>query len=314
MSFIVRFTSLLWVLLLVAFGSATLQSCGSGSTESADGEGSTGGGLFSSNPGPQPRLDSTYVINTFRAEPAFKPQLLAARRFYRDRNFQLAWFKNHQPVPQAQNLQDIIAKAQDEGLNPKDYQIKDFTKLFADFEQAKSDTARRNALERQIDVALTGTYLKWASDFYRGVANPRDSKNTAWQVKPNKIKLHKALATYLGERKSRYNYYEFAPLHPEYDNLRKALAAYREQERAGGWPVLPASMKLRPGQSSPHVAALRQRLLGGAGSPGGGQPTPPTAMLRAKLPAGKHSRVQPEGGGERKRGVFDAGHRGQGAQ
>ncbi|MBF9238014.1 L,D-transpeptidase family protein [Hymenobacter sp. BT683] len=267
-----RFTSLFWVL-LVALGSVSLQSCGSDSS-SASGDAKNGatGGLFASNPGPQPRLDSTYIINTLRAAPAFKPQLLAARRFYRDRNFQLAWFKDHKPVPQVQTLQDIIAKAQEEGLDPKTYQTKDFKKLFADLEAAQSDTTRRNALEREIDVALTGTYMQWGSDFYRGIANPRDSKNTAWQVKPNKIKLHKALLTFLGERKSRYNYYEFAPLHPEYDNLRKALAAYREQERAGGWPVLPASLKLRPGQASPAVPALRQRLWGGAGSPGKAQP------------------------------------------
>ncbi|MCC3153538.1 L,D-transpeptidase family protein [Hymenobacter sp. BT770] len=289
MSLLFRFTSLLWALLLVALGSATLQSCGSDKGQSADG--SAGESAASVAAGPQPLVDSTYVINTIRSEPAFKAQLLAARRFYRERKFKLGWFKDHQLVPQAQTLQNIIAKAKEEGLDPKDYQVKDFKKLFAELEQVRADSARRNALERKIDVALTGTYLKWASDYYRGAANPRDSKNTAWQVKPNKIKLHKALLTFLGERKSRYNYYEFAPLHPEYDQLRKALAAYRAQERAGGWPVLPATLKLKPGQSSPAVPALRQRLLGGAGSPGGTQPaTTPAAMpvsLRDSAKTGK---------------------------
>jgi murein L,D-transpeptidase YcbB/YkuD len=273
MSFIFRFTSLLRVLLAVTFSSAMLSSCGSNPGQSA------GGGSESAAANQPPRLDSTYIINTIRSEPAFKPQLLSARRFYRERQFQLGWFKDHQPVPQAQTLQNIIAKAEDEGLDPKDYQVKDFKALFAELEKVRADSARRNALERKIDVALTGTYLKWASDYYRGVANPRDSKNTAWQVKPNKIKLHKALLTFLGERKSRYNYYEFAPLHPEYAQLRQALAAYRSQEQAGGWPLLPATLKLRPGQTSPAVAALRQRLLGGAGSPGGGQPSAPPATL-----------------------------------
>ncbi|WP_081867731.1 murein L,D-transpeptidase [Hymenobacter sp. IS2118] len=279
MSLLFRFNSLFWVLLAVALGGPALQSCGSGASDTSDSASTAKGGLFASEPGPQPLLDSTYIINTLRAEAAFKPQLPAARRFYRDRNFQLAWFKNHQLVPQAQSLQEIIAKAQDEGLNPKDYQVKDFKKLFASLEEARADTARRNKLEREIDVALTGTYMQWSSDFYRGIANPRDSKNTAWQVKPNKIKLHKALLTFLGERKSTYNYYEFAPLHPEYDNLRKALAAYREQEQAGGWQVLPATLKLRPGQSSPAVSALRQRLLGAAAGSGTPQPaSAPVAM------------------------------------
>ena len=256
-----RFTSLLWVLLLAALGGVTLQACGPGSDESR----SSGTAADNSLVDAQPLMDSTYLIKTFRAEPAFKSQLLPARRFYRERGFRLGWFKDHKPVPQAQTLQNIVAKAADEGLDAKDYQVKDFKQLFAALDKAGDDSARRTALERQIDVALTGTYMKWANDYYRGVANPRDTKSTAWQVKPNKIKLNKALLTFLGDRKSRYNYYEFAPLHPEYDQLKKALATYRAQERAGGWPILPTTLALKPGDTSPAIAALRKRLLDSAG-------------------------------------------------
>ncbi len=267
MPFLFRFSSLLWLILGLGLGSATLQSCGSDKTKSA-----TDGRSAAVSAGRQPRLDSTYLILTLRADPRFKPQLLAARRFYRERNFRLGWFKNNEPVPQVQTLQQVIAKARDEGLDPNSYQVKEINVLLAELKKSASDSVRRNVLERQLDVALTGTYLKWASDYYRGVANPRDSKNSTWQVKPNKIKLHKALITFLGERKSRYNYYEFAPLHPEYEQLKKALAAYRQQERAGGWVRLPASLALKPGQSSPAVAALRKRLLPAAAvAPGGGQ-------------------------------------------
>ena len=211
-------------------------------------------------------LDSTYVIRQLRTEPLFRAQEGPARRFYRERGFRPGWFRNHALLPQAQTLLDLLPKAADEGLDPKKYQVKDFAKMASALQAAGSDTTRRNALERETDVALTGTYLLWASDYYRGVANPHDVKDTSWQVKPNKIKLHKALLTFLGERKSRYNYYEFAPLHPEYEGLKKALARYRAQERAGGWPLLPALLKLRPGQSAAAVPALRQRLSGGSAS------------------------------------------------
>ena len=271
-----RFSFLFWVLLVAALGSATLQSCGSDSGQSADGNRGSG---TSTALGAQPVLDSTYIINRVRAEPRFKSQLLVARRFYRERQFRLGWFKDHQLVPQAQTLQNIIAKAADEGLDPKDYQVKNFKKMFAQLEQARGDSAKRTALEKQIDVDLTGTYLNWASDYYRGAANPRDLKNPNWQIKPNKIKLNKALLTFLGERKSRYNYYEFAPLHPEYNQLKKALATYRAQERAGGWPALPVGMKLKPGQTSPAVAALRKRLLDSEG--GAAASTPPADTMRA---------------------------------
>ena len=263
MTLLLRFTSQLWLLLAV-LGSAAIASCGSDSpTQTTDQ--STADSSTTAVAGAQPRMDSTQLIRAFRAEPAFKAQLLPALRFYRERRFQLGWFKNHQPVAQVKSILAITNKAADEGLNPKDYQIKDISKMLAELEKVEDDSVRRNKAEREADIALTGTYMKWANDYYRGVANPHDKKDTSWMVKPNKIKLNKALATFLGERKSRYNYYEFAPLHPEYDQLKQALATYRTQERTGGWPTLPANTVLKPGQYSPAVASLRKRLLDSAG-------------------------------------------------
>lgn len=251
--FLLRFFLLL--LLGSALGAALLSGCGS------DKQGQGAGPAAAGVAGPQPVLDSAYVQRALLAVPQFRAELPWAKKFYHERQYRLGWFKNNELVPQATQLLRTIAKAADEGLNPKKYQVKDLSKLFSQLKIAP-DPARRDALEQEIDVALSGTYFVWASDFYRGVANPHDAKNTAWQVKPNKIKLHKALLTYLGDRKSKYGYYEFAPLHPEYNNLKKALAAYRSREATGGWPVLPAGLALRPGQSSPAVPALRRRLLG----------------------------------------------------
>ncbi|TGE16389.1 L,D-transpeptidase family protein [Hymenobacter elongatus] len=221
------------------------------------------GGLTQAG-GAQPTLDSTYIIRYMKAVPAFKDQLEWGKKFYREREFRLGWFRNHELVPQAKTLLGVINKAADEGLDPKDYKIKDFDKLFAEFDKSKSDSTKRNALEKEIDVALSGTYFNWASDFYRGTVNPREVKSIDWNVKRNKIKLHKALLTILKERESTYPYYEFEPLHPEYDRLKKILADYRGIQRNGGWPALPATTKLKPGEASPAVTLLRQRLLGGA--------------------------------------------------
>ncbi len=212
--------------------------------------------------GPQPTLDSVYIVKYMMAEPQFKDQIDWAKKFYKARDFRLGWFRDHELVPQAQTMLGVIGKAADEGLNPKDYQTENFDQLFKDFEAAKSDSTRRNALEKKIDVALSATYFNYASDFYRGTVDPRAVKNIDWEVKRNKVKLHKALMTILKERESTYGYYDFEPLHPEYDRLKKALADYRALQRKGGWPAIPAGTKLKPGATSPAVAALRGRLLG----------------------------------------------------
>ncbi|MBW3129406.1 L,D-transpeptidase family protein [Hymenobacter profundi] len=231
-------------------------------------------GVLTGNQGPQPTLDSVYVARQMLAEPAFKSQLDWAKKFYKARDYRLGWFKNHEVVPQAKKLLEVINQAGDEGLDPQKYKIKNFDKLFAELDKARGDTTQRNSLEKQIDVALSGTYFTWASDFYRGTVNPREVKNIDWDVKRNKIKLHKALMTILQERESTYPYYEFEPLHPEYDRLKKALAEYRTIQRNGGWPTLPAGTKLKPGDTSPAVALLRRRLLDEPGTPAQDVATP----------------------------------------
>ncbi|NEU08297.1 L,D-transpeptidase family protein [Flavihumibacter sp. R14] len=213
----------------------------------------------------QPTIDSTYVITSMKAEPKFRKQIDWAKKFYRERRYQLGWFKDNTLVPQAQQMLSVIAKSEDDGLNPKDYQIKDFNVLFESLEKLQKDTVKYREVQKEIDVALSATYFVWASDYYRGRVVPKENKDVEWDVKRNKIKLHKALATVLQYRKSKYDYAEFEPLHPQYANLKKSLAIYRKIKNEGGWPILPKGTVIKPGASSPTVSKLRKRILNQAG-------------------------------------------------
>ena len=240
-----------------------LSSCGSASSQTEQASARVNPAAAGNPADPEPRLDSTFVIQTMQANARFKTQERWARKFYRERQFRLGWFRQHQLVPQASTFLSVVAKAKEDGLDPKSYDASQITAMLTALKSAAQDTARRNELERKLDVTLSGSYFAWASDYYRGVANPYDTKNEAWKVKRNKIKLDHALMTILRERESTYPYYDFAPLHPEYDYLKKALALLRARQAAGGWPALPAGTSLKPGATSPVVSLLRQRLLGG---------------------------------------------------
>jgi murein L,D-transpeptidase YcbB/YkuD len=52
-----------------------------------------------------------------------------------------------------------------------------------------------------------------------------------------------------------------APQDPLYQGLKRGLAAYRDIAARGGWPAIPDGPTLRPGERSPRIAVLRQRLL-----------------------------------------------------
>lgn len=242
---------------------AILVSCNGQGDQTSQASSKTGTAVTSDINGPEPRLDSVFIIRAMQADAHFKAQERWARKFYRERQFRLGWFRQHKLVPQANTFLTVVSKAKDDGLDPKRYDTSQITTLLAQLKSAGQDTARRNQLERKLDVMLSGSYFAWASDYYRGVANPRDTKNDAWKVKRNKIKLDHALMTILRERESTYPYYDFAPLHPEYNNLKKSLALLRARQEAGGWPMLPGTTHLKPGDALPVVGLLRQRLLGG---------------------------------------------------
>ncbi|WP_191906884.1 L,D-transpeptidase family protein [Adhaeribacter soli] len=205
-------------------------------------------------------MDSVFIISYVRSVPEFKEHEKLVRLFYRDRGFKLAWFKNGELVPQANKFKEVISKADQEGLNPDNYKLKNFDQMYKAYVETK-DEATQTKLQQELDIALTASYFHYGTDFYKGMVNPRKVSSIDWKVKKNKIKLNKALQTILKERESKYPYYEFAPLHPEYDRLRTALKKYRDLQQFGEWPKVEEVKKLKPNDVSPQVAVLRKRLL-----------------------------------------------------
>lgn len=210
--------------------------------------------------GEQPVLDSTYVTQYMNSKPAFKDDLYWAIQFYKAREYKLGWFKDHEIVPEAEKMLQAVSRAGEEGLDPKNYNIVDFDKLLKDWKGIKRDLDKRDALEQEIDAALSATYLNWASDYYRGLLEPRETKKADWDVKRNRMKLDLALQTVLGEREDKLPFANFQPMHPQYVNLKKALANYRQIQANGGWPKIPPGTSLKVGQRSDLVPLLRKRL------------------------------------------------------
>jgi murein L,D-transpeptidase YcbB/YkuD len=209
---------------------------------------------------PQPKLDSALVAEYIGQEKEFRHHLPLVEKFYSDRNYQLAWFKDNQLVPQANKLMEVIEKARQEGLNPTDYQVKDLREMYRLLVRLES-TADQKLKQQEFDLALTASYFNYASDFYKGAVDPHSTAAVEWQVKRNKVKLNKALETILKERESFYPYYEFEALHEGYQKLRDALVEYRELQERGGWPEVPGERVVELNDTADVVLDLRKRLL-----------------------------------------------------
>ncbi|WP_276495928.1 L,D-transpeptidase family protein [Pontibacter litorisediminis] len=238
----------------------SLSSCNQGDSDNNKSKGIAD--IFKKDELPQATTDSLFVRGYIAKEPEFKEHEDLMFQFYGDRNYKLAWFKDNELVPQAEKFLGVIDSSNVEGLNPEKYKLVNFKEMFQKYKQLDPQDSTRLQLQQQIDVALTASYFNYASDFYRGRVDPTSQNNVNWEVKKNKIKLHKALQTILQERESTYPYYEFEALHAGYTRLRDALQHYRSIQEKGGWPKIELGAKktLQKGDSAQAVATIRQRL------------------------------------------------------
>ncbi|GAB3528473.1 L,D-transpeptidase family protein [Pontibacter brevis] len=207
------------------------------------------------------KFDSDYIQQYIGTEQEFRHHLSLVKQFYKDREYQLAWFQDNKLIPQADKLMQAIDKAHKEGLNPRDYKVKNLGQMYQAYEAIPASDNRKQQKKQELDLALTASYFNFASDFYKGAVDPHDAAAIEWQVKRNKIKLNKALEAILQERESTYPYYEFEALHEGYLKLRDALVQYRQIQERGGWPKVNGEGIVKLNDSAKVVLDVRRRLL-----------------------------------------------------
>lgn len=237
----------------------TLSAC---SKSGNDGESTSLGEALGIKALEQTTTDSLFIREYISKEPEFKEHSELMYLFYGDRDYKLAWFRDNDLIPEAQKFLTTIDNSKKEGLEPKKYKIVDLEGMIKKYNDMDGSDSARLDLQEQIDVGLTATYFNYASDFYRGRVNPTQVGSIDWDVKRNKIKLHKALQTILRERESTYPYYEFEALHKGYTDLRDVLQKYRALRDKGGWPKIELGKRkvLQKGDTAAAVVQLRKRL------------------------------------------------------
>ena len=182
------------------------------------------------------------------------------RAFYERRQFAPAWVEKAKPRPQIDALVKSLRDAELEGLDPQLYNVsmieerrKEASKGFL------SDKGFDPREAGALDVWLTYLYMKYASDLADGLSDLARA-DAAWKITPEKFDPLSHLENAIAQNRIADSLRELTPQAAEYGRLRKALADYRQMQANGGWPRVPASLNLKPGQRSPHLAPLARRL------------------------------------------------------
>lgn len=110
------------------------------------------------------------------------------------------------------------------------------------------------------DILLTDAALKYAIALTRGLSAPdMPADERAADAHPQGDAIN-ALARALSQGQIAPWLVLLQPKSPTYDRLRAALSTYGAIAAAGGWPMLPETLRLKPGKKSPQATALKRRL------------------------------------------------------
>lgn len=177
------------------------------------------------------------------------------RTFYELRQNRPAWIVGGEPAPAVQTLMTVLAASADEGLNPQEYGIEAIRGQLTALDGAKDAT-----VATELELRLTHTLLRYGSHLALGhpIAKEIDQN---WSVTPREIDLAGIVQQAVADDALASLAEKLAPPHPEYARLKAMLQRYRGIAAAGTLQALPTDLKLKAGETSPQLAALRNNLL-----------------------------------------------------
>ena len=180
--------------------------------------------------------------------------------FYTRRHYHPAWSDEGKLLPDINDLVTAIRDAAKEGLISSEYHLPPLKDLLASLQpQQQAETSLHVDRLTDLDILLTDAFLRYSSHLLIGRISPT-VENGAWGVQRETVDLAQILQTALETGDIADALAGLLPSHLAYSRLRQALAHYRELAAAGGWPLIPAGVKMKKGDHGPHVSQLRARL------------------------------------------------------
>jgi murein L,D-transpeptidase YcbB/YkuD len=180
--------------------------------------------------------------------------------FYRDRDFEPAWFDSGGLRPTVQWLVRYIGQTGKEGLIPSDYHQASIERLLQElslppFPPDGSQAARW----ADLDLILTDAFLLLGSHLSGGRINP-ETLHTDWLINENSIDMLAFLHTTETRDQMERAVQALIPMHAGYLGLKAALQQMRELELQGGWPQIQLPDTMKPGDRSGQVPLIRRRM------------------------------------------------------
>ncbi|MFY7901134.1 MAG: L,D-transpeptidase family protein [Chitinophagaceae bacterium] len=176
--------------------------------------------------------------------------------FYKDRNYEYAWFDTNglvEPAHNFYNLQNSYISA----YNDSSLYNHSLEKLFSNITNFTKASAIPQKDALALELLLTSQFFKYASKVYQG--SDIDAAELGWFIPRKKINITATLDSVLQTKNKEQNTYE--PLNAQYRQLEKYLIRYNQLLQKESWQTIAFEKLLKKGDSSKSVPMIKQRLF-----------------------------------------------------
>ena len=200
-------------------------------------------------------LDASAIENFFANNPESKAISHEVTLFYKNRNFELAWFNENgltQAVPNFQNqLQNYSNDFNDKTFN--NAQLDTLITMIKSNPKKEVDEKQREKLE----LLLTTTFFKYSEKAFSGIN--KNARKLDWFI-PRTKKNYQVMLDSLVIKDANDKTHE--PVNLYYSKLKEKLKLYRDIQKSGGFPIINLKEEfLARIESDSVLVAVKKRLF-----------------------------------------------------
>ena len=199
-------------------------------------------------------LDSLQLENFIQKHEVNAKLANKMRTFYQQRQYQYAWFNEDGLAQQTQafwNLHDQFVNL-----------TNDSTIMDLEFHQRVATLMEDEIMPpeeelQKLEMQLTQHFFDYAKIAYAGKMDP---EKLQWNIPRKKLDAVKLLDSLIEGNGASLE--EWEPVNKQYSLLKKQLVLFHDLEKNNNWEVikLGSNKIIRPGDSSPVIPVIRQRL------------------------------------------------------
>ena len=183
-------------------------------------------------------LKEENLIDYFKSFPEEESIVNEVNLFYKNRNYQFAWFNNDGMTTSISIFQNQLQSYHDNYLDNSFINNK-IERLISKIQHDKVNFNNNESRLTELEIVLTTTFFKYSKKVYNGIyGNPN---NLDWYIPKNKKNYQILLDSLVVSNKSDSSW---EPSNKYYVALKQKLIFYREIEKKGGFPKIVLTKKV----------------------------------------------------------------------